>query len=197
MAYGKKVSTYKLAMVSMMSAFVFVSNFFSIPIGDVTRVHFGNVFCVLSGLLLGPVSGGLCAGIGSFFFDLFNPLYAPEALITFAFKFVIGFFAGLIAHQKGRLGASVPHNIAGALLGSACYVLLYLGKNLVSQIYFLRNPPTTYWPLMATKAAASSANAVIAVVVAVLLAPVFRSAMKSAGIYDKLFPASDGSEKQA
>ena len=37
----------------------------------------------LCGLLLGPVRGGLAAGIGSMIFDLMTPEYAPEAWITF------------------------------------------------------------------------------------------------------------------
>ena len=60
-------STRRLTLVGVMAAFCFLSNYLSIPIGDVSRIHFGNVFCVLSGLLLGPVAGGLCGGIGAFF----------------------------------------------------------------------------------------------------------------------------------
>ncbi len=74
---------YRLCAIGVLSAMVFVANFFSIPLPFEARVHFGNVFCVLSGLLLGPVSGGLCAGLGGFFYDLTNPIYAAGAPVTF------------------------------------------------------------------------------------------------------------------
>ena len=53
----RKFNTYDIVLVGVMSAVVFAANFLSIPIGDVTRIHFGNVFCVLSGILLGAVRG--------------------------------------------------------------------------------------------------------------------------------------------
>ena len=93
---------YRLCAIGVLSAMVFVANFFSIPLPFEARVHFGNVFCVLSGLLLGPVSGGLCAGLGGFFCDLTNPIYAAGAPVTFLMKFVIGFVAGAIAFRGGR-----------------------------------------------------------------------------------------------
>ena len=181
-------STYQLAVIGLMAAVSFVSNYLSIPIGDVSRIHFGNVFCVLSGLLLGPLSGGLCAGIGAFFYDLTNPLYADEAIITFCLKFVIGFLAGLISHWHGRRGENFVPNAIGALAGSLAYVALYLGKSYVKEYYLLRNPLETVMTKLAIKGSSSLVNALIAVVVALLLAPAFIKAMKMSGIYQKLYP---------
>ena len=52
-------SVYKIAAVGIFAALVFVSNLISIPIpvaiGDVSRIHLGNIFCLLSGFVLGPV----------------------------------------------------------------------------------------------------------------------------------------------
>ncbi|HIT18746.1 MAG TPA: ECF transporter S component [Candidatus Fimivivens faecavium] len=188
-AKTNRVSVYQLSAVGLMTAVVFVANFISIPIGDVSRIHFGNVFCVLAGLLLGPVRGGICAGLGGFFYDFFNPLYAAEAPITFCLKFVIGFFSGAVSHSKGNHGGSMGLNIAGAVTGSLAYVVLYLAKNYINEAWLLRNPMETVMVKLAAKGAASLTNAAIAVVVAVVLAPVFVKAMKAAGIYTKLYPA--------
>ena len=187
MKSSSATSVYRLAAIGLMAAVSFVANYLSIPIGDVSRIHFGNVFCVLSGLLLGPVSGGLCAGIGAFFYDLTNPLYASEAFITFCMKFALGFVAGLIAHWGGRRGQSFAANLIGAVCGSVCYVILYLLKNFIEEFYLLRNPIETVLTKLSIKGVSSLTNAVIAVVVAMLLAPVFLTAMRRSGIYDKLF----------
>lgn len=184
---GKRhFGTYDIVFIGVMSAVVFVSNFFSLPLGDVTRIHFGNVFCVLAGLLLGSVRGGLCAGIGSFFYDLCNPLYAYEAPITFLTKFVMGFVVGAVSHSGGRSGKNMGMNIAGAITGSLSYIVLYLGKNFIKEYFLIKNPIDTVWALMLTKGAASTVNALLAVVIAVLLAPVFHKALDSSGLGAKL-----------
>lgn len=179
---------YRISAIGVLSAMVFAANFLSIPIGDITRIHFGNVFCVLSGLLLGPISGGLCAGLGGFFYDLFNPLYAAEAPITFAMKFVLGALVGVIAHSGNSFGQNRIKNIIGAVVGSLGYVAVYLLKNFISEYYFLRNPIETVMTKLAIKGASSVVNGMTAVIVALILLPVFSKAMKTAGIYQKLFP---------
>lgn len=53
---------YRIVAVALLGALVFVSSMLSVPIpvaiGDITRIHLGNIFCLLSGFLLGPVGGG-------------------------------------------------------------------------------------------------------------------------------------------
>lgn len=185
---GNKVTVYKLAAIGMMSALAFVANQISIPIGDITRIHFGNPFCVLAGLMLGPVGGGVAGGLGGFFYDLTNPIYAAEAPITFLIKFVIGFFAGLVSHSKGHHGDKQSLNILGATVGSLLYVVVYLIKCFILDYVLLHNPMETVMAKLAIKAGSSLTNAVIAIVVSSLLAPIFLRAMKQAGIYKRLYP---------
>lgn len=179
---------YRIAAIGVLTAMVFTANFLSVPIGDITRIHFGNVFCVLSGLLLGPVSGGLCAGLGGFFYDLFNPLYAAEAPITFCMKFVLGFLVGAISHSGKSSGENRTKNIIGAVVGSLGYVLVYLLKNFIYEYYLIRNPIETVLTKLTIKGTTSVVNGMTAVVVAMVLLPVFLKAMKSSGIYAKLYP---------
>ena len=66
----KKLKIRQVAFVGIMAALVYVTSAFlqiNIPtaIGS-TRLHMGNVMCLLSGLLLGPLSGGLAAGDQTF-----------------------------------------------------------------------------------------------------------------------------------
>lgn len=187
---------YRIAAIGVLSAMVFAANFLSIPIGDITRIHFGNVFCVLSGLLLGPISGGLCAGLGGFFYDLFNPLYAAEAPITFAMKFVLGALVGVIAHSGKSYGNNRTKNIIGAVVGSLGYVVVYLLKNFINEYYFLRNPIETVTTKLIIKGTSSVVNGMTAVIVALILLPVFSRAMKTSGIYQKLFPTQAKSAPQ-
>ncbi len=101
-------SVYKTAAVGIFAALVFVSNLISIPIpvaiGDVSRIHLGNIFCLLSGFVLGPVGGGLAAGIGSALYDVTNPAYIASAPFTFVFKFLLAAVCGWVAYARQQIG---------------------------------------------------------------------------------------------
>lgn len=78
----QKITAYDIAAIGLMAAVVFVATNFKIYIPTAigkTMIHFGNIFCLLSGLLLGGVRGGLAAGIGSAFFDVMDPLFVSSA----------------------------------------------------------------------------------------------------------------------
>ena len=176
-AKKSKLSVYTLSAIGVMTAVSFISNFISIPIGTLTRIHMGNVFCSLSGILLGPVYGGVAGGLGAFFYDFTNPLYVAEAPITLFNKFFIGFFAGLISH-KG----------VGALVGNLAYTLLFYGKNFISEYFLLRLEMNTIIANMLVRLSASALQIPLTLIVTMILAPFFLKAIQKAGIHRKLFP---------
>lgn len=174
-----------LAMTGVLAALVFAASTISVNIPtpiDNTRLHLGNVICLLSGLLLGPIPGGLAAGIGSLFFDLTNPLYISTAPFTLVFKFLMAFACGKIASIGGANGESFRLNVAGAVAGALLYVVLYLGKNFVESYFFLRLELETVLITLAQKGVASTVNGVIAVVAAVPLAAALRKGLQRTGL---------------
>lgn len=190
MAKGKKGFTiYEIAAVALMAAVVYIVTYFRItiptPLGKV-MLHFGNVFCLLSGFLLGGKRGGLAAGLGSMFFDLFSD-WVTSAPFTLVFKFIMAYVCGTIAYGGGAGGKSTKRNIIGAMCGAASYTVLYVSKNIISGFFFLRNPWQTVMVDAMYKGGVSLINAVVAVIAAVLLAPLFRKALERSGIYEKLW----------
>ena len=173
-------SVQRLAVFGVMSALVFTSSWMQIPIGDVSRVHLGNGFCALIGLLFGPWVGGLASGVGSMLFDFTNPMYIAESWITFLTKFFIGFLAGLIAHRSGNI--SLGRDVLGASVGSVTYVALYLLKSFIMKFYIEGQALGAVQTQLVTKGVTSLINAVLAVVVSVLLAKAVRPALRKAGI---------------
>lgn len=182
-------SVYKIAAVGVFAALVFVSNMISIPIpvaiGNVSRIHLGNIFCLLSGFVLGPMGGGLAAGIGSSLYDAVNPAYIASAPFTFVFKFLQAAVCGRVAYAKGRNGANHKLNIAAAVAGSATYMALYLCKAFF-QGMLLGSELGAVLTAVATKAATSGINAAIAVVVSVPLCVVVRTALKKSHLLEKM-----------
>ena len=96
-------------------------------------VHIGDCMVIASGIILGPVVGGLAAGIGSMLTDLLAgyTYYVPATLII---KAADAMAAGLIWRAMGRKrGALVASGIVGELImvfGYFGFTALLLGKGL-------------------------------------------------------------------
>lgn len=183
----EKKTIFRICTVAVFAALCFVSNYFSIPIpvaiGDVTRIHLGNIFCLLSGFLLGPLGGGLAAGIGASLYDLTNPAYVMSAPFTLVFKFVLAFVCGWIAHLHGRKARNIPMNITAAIVASLCYITLYLGKSAVEGL-LLGNALGALLPALVAKLITSATNACIAVVASIPLCAVLRTALDKSKLLD-------------
>lgn len=164
----RKFTMRQMTLTGLMAAAVYVASaFLQIPIPtaiDNTRLHMGNVMCLLSGLLLGPWLGGLSAGIGSMFFDLTNPAYIASAPLTFLFKFLMAWVCGKIA-SLSRPRRSICFLTGGSVL----YVILYLSKSFIEHYFVLRLPMEAVLLTLSQKAIVSGVNAVVAVCVAVPL----------------------------
>ena len=79
MEHKQTISTKRIAMTALMAALTIVGSAIRITIpvdiAGTTSFHLGNIMCALSGILLGPWLGGLAAGLGSFLYDMTNPMY--------------------------------------------------------------------------------------------------------------------------
>ena len=60
---------YTITGIGVLAAAVYVITLFRFPLLG-SKVHFANAMCILAGLLLGPVPGGIAAGLGSALYDL-------------------------------------------------------------------------------------------------------------------------------
>ena len=179
----KKFSTRDVAFIGVMAAIVFVSNYisFTIPLGvggDITRIHVANAFCLLGGIVLGPVAGGLSAGIGSMLYDFTIPQFISGSPFTFAFKFLMAFVAGHVIGNQ-RLVAKPSRNLLAAILGQLTYIVLYIGKKFISYYFLQHEPLNVTLAACGTSLGSSLINAVISVIIVSLLAPVFCKIMKS------------------
>ncbi len=90
----------RLTLAALFTALTCVATMIiKIPtVGTGGYIHLGDAFVVLSGIFLGPLYGGLSAGIGSALADLLSGyfIYTP---ITFVVKAVIAVVVALIYHK--------------------------------------------------------------------------------------------------
>ena len=168
-------TTVKLAFTGLMGALVLVGTYLHIPIpvlGDKTMIHLGNVFCILSGFILGPLYGGAAAGIGSFIFDLIGG-WASSAPFTLIFKFLMAFVCGLIANKNAN---KVSRLVVAAVLGSITYSVLYITKSYIAAV-LIGNAADAVKTILITKGTTTLINAIIADVVSVPLFIVINKAL--------------------
>ncbi len=180
---------YQLVLWALFAALVYAGSMLSIPIpvavGNISRIHLGNIFCLLAGFILGPIGGGLASGLGSALYDALNPAYIASAPFTFVFKFLLAAVCGWIAYARGARAEQVKRNLVAALCGSVTYIVLYLGKNFISGL-LIGNELGTVLTATATRLATSSVNAVVAIAASVPLCAAIRAALKRSGLLDKL-----------
>ena len=184
---SKKITVYDLVLVGLMAAIIFVSTAF-LKIGPIptpagpTQLKTGNALCLLAGLLFGGWRGGLAAGIGSVLYDLSDPAFVSSAPTTLLFFFLMGACCGFVSHLGGREGKDRRWNLAGAISGSVLYLILHLGKSMLA-LLLAGSSFQAAVASCAIKFVTSGINAVFAVVVAMILAPIFRNALERAGLY--------------
>lgn len=165
-----------IVSVSSMAAVVLTATYVHIPvfIGTNTMVHLGNAACLLAAFLLGPVKGGLAAGIGSFLFDILNPLFIMSSPFTFLFKFVMAFVCGHFKNAFKFLKKETLINLISGFLASVIYTLLHLFKGFVVNRAILGMTLESTIILSCRSAIISGINTVVSLTVATVLSIVLK-----------------------
>lgn len=182
-----RYSTQKLAVLGLMTALVFASNYariiLPVSIGGNTAFTLANIACCLSGLMLGPI-GGLASGLGSALYDLTNPLYAAECWITFINKGAMGLIAGLVAYQLLKKdGHRYYKYLFAAILGCVAYYNLYFLKTFfVAGLFAADGNAALGIAAVISKIPASIFNAAIAIIASPYLALALEKALHRAGM---------------
>lgn len=177
----QKISTKKLVFAALMAALVTVGSALRITlpmdIGGNTSFHLGNIFCALSGILLGPWLGGAAAGLGSAIYDMMNPAYIAECWLTFLMKGAYGLVAGLVIRCGKKQWGYVRSTLA-TLAGAVTYALLYLAKSYLKPILVQGVASQAAWLMVIGKLPATIFNAVVAIICAPILAVAIRKALE-------------------
>lgn len=173
----------RLVIGGLMAALVFLGSMLRItlPVNvGTTSFHLGNIMCALSGMILGPVGGGLASGIGSMLYDWTNPLYIAESWITLLTKGAYGVVVGLVA-WSGKTGTPLTYrrNVIATVAGAVSYAALYLFKGFAWDGLLLGGLQAGPAAIsLVAKLPATAFNAVVAIVVAPILFAAIQKALK-------------------
>ena len=171
----------KIAFAALMAALVMAGSALRITlpvaIGSTTSFHLGNIMCALSGILLGPWLGGLAAGLGSFLYDMTNPLYVSEAWMTFLMKGAYGLVPGLIMLLWKDNWNAIKCAIATSG-GALAYAALYLMKTYFKSVWVKLLTHEAAMVAVVAKIPATIFNAAVAIIFAPVLAMAIQKALK-------------------
>lgn len=174
-------TTRKIVLAALMAALTCVGSTLRITlpmdVGGNTSFHLGNIFCALSGILLGPWLGGLAAGLGSAIYDMTNPAFISECWLTFLMKAPYGIAAGLVI-RCGKKDWGYFRATFAALAGAVTYALLYLLKSYLKPILIQGVTAQAAVLTVIGKIPATVFNAAVAVIFAPILAVAIRKALQ-------------------
>ncbi len=180
---SKRISTKRIVLTGLMAALTVVGSWIRVTIpldiAGTSSFHLGNIFCALSGILLGPWYGGLAAGLGSAIYDIMlNPLYISECWITFLTKGLYGLAAGLVV-MAGKKPWGYGKALLGTTVGAAVYAFVYLAKSFFYSGMLLHGLTVqAAWLTVIGRLPATVFNMVIAMICAPLLAIAIRKALQ-------------------
>ena len=148
-----------------------------------SKVHFANAVCLLGGMLLGPVAGGMAAGLGSALYDVFYGYDLLNVLITFVSKFAMAWVCGTLMEKAGRRQFKADRTVLSAVAGALTYVALYMLKS-----YIFGAIAGNGWGAVASKFPASIINAGAAIVAAPIFYHAVLPALKAGGLLRRIRP---------
>ena len=179
---SKRFTVVNITFIAMMAAMVYVVTLFRFPLLG-SKVHFANAVCLLSGILLGPLQGGLAAGIGSALYDWTLGGYdVINVLITLVSKFAMAWVCGMLAYPRQSEDARLDRTALASVCGALTYVALYMLKTFVYNRFVYGYPMDAVGATMLAKLIPSLINAGVAIVAAPLFFHAVLPALKSTGL---------------
>jgi uncharacterized membrane protein len=127
MRYINQIKLVTAALMAAITCVVTMMIPIQIPFGNGGYIHPGDAFVLLSGIILGPVYGGISAGIGSMMADFLSSyaIYAPATL-------VIKFLAASVAAYTYRRLIKRSVVTAGVFAG----IIVTLGYFLCDSLFY-------------------------------------------------------------
>ena len=186
---NRNVQLLRIVFAGVMAAMVYIVTLFRFPLLG-SKVHFANAVCLLSGMLLGPVEGGIAAGLGSAIYDAFAGDDFINVLITFVSKFAMAWVCGKLLYARRDRLQRLDNTLVASICGALTYVALYMLKTFIYQRFVYSYPMETVGAAMISKLIPSLINAGAAIVAAPIFYHALVPALKSSGVLEKIQEAA-------
>ncbi|MDF2588845.1 MAG: hypothetical protein K0S41_2686 [Anaerocolumna sp.] len=127
----KSNRTLKIVLTALMAAMTCIATMvIKVPSPTGGYIHLGDGLVLLSGIILGPIYGGLAAGIGSMFADIFSG-YVGFAAATLIIKALAAIIGSIVYHLFIKLFHNTIQKLIALVLAGIC------GGFIVTSGYFI------------------------------------------------------------
>jgi len=181
----QSISVFGITFIAMMAAMVYVVTLFRFPLLG-SKVHFANAVCLLSGILLGPIHGGLAAGIGSALYDSVAGYELVNVLITFVSKFAMAWVCAVVLRSGSDKPERLDRTAVACVCGALTYVALYMLKTYIFQKFVYGYPTDAVLATMVSKLIPSLINAGVSIVATPLFYHAVLPALRTSGILNRI-----------
>ena len=181
----KDSKLFDLVFAGVLAAMVYVVTLFRFPLLG-SKVHFANAVCLLGGMLLGPVTGGFAAGIGSALYDAFAGYDFINVLITLVSKFAMAWVCGVMMDRLSKGNHRIDRTLLASVAGALTYVALYMLKTYIYNRFVYGYPLDAVGVTMMSKLIPSLINAGAAVIAAPIFYHAVLPALKAGGLMKEL-----------
>ncbi len=182
---AKDSKLFDLVFAGVLAAMVYVVTLFRFPLLG-SKVHFANAVCLLGGMLLGPVTGGFAAGIGSALYDAFAGYDFINVLITLVSKFAMAWVCGIIMDRLSKGNHRIDRTLLASVAGALTYVALYMLKTYIYNRFVYGYPLDAVGVTMVSKLIPSLINAGAVVMAAPIFFHAVLPALKARGILKRI-----------
>ena len=125
-----------LVVAALLAAFTCIATMvIQIPTPTLGYIHLGDSIVLLCGFILGPILGGLAAGIGSMLADILTG-YAIYAIPTLIIKFITAMIAGFAFRKlRKHINTLVPTLIVSGFLAELNMVFGYFINKIIQTLF--------------------------------------------------------------
>lgn len=172
--------TQRMVLAALFAAFCCVATMVIkfTPPGTLGYIHLGDALVLLSGIILGPIYGGLAAGIGSMMADILSG-YAMWAPGTFLIKAICAILAGFLFRKfkviRKNNSVSIPLLSVVTLLPELFMVASYFlyGSFLMFLVTGDKKTMIAAFSSSLTGVPANLVQGLVGIIITCLLVPVF------------------------
>lgn len=145
--------------------------FLSFKVANSIYIHLGNVFCLLTALMLGGIEGGIAGAIGMGLADLTDGYHALSCPKTIVCKMVMALCVGILAHKVFKVNETYSKKglFFSLLLGILVNIIFEICFGYIYYYFILGTVNDTFTVFIASKIISVSVTSVVTLAVTFIL----------------------------
>lgn len=155
-----------IVITGLMSACCFIA-FRYLKVSAPFTIHLGNVFCLLTALLVGGINGGICGAVGMGIADLLDPRYVLSFPKTVLCKMVMALTAGYLGRRMFKINESnSKKDLFVTLLVSVLINMVFeLGFGYIYYKFILQTIGDTFNVFLASKLVSNAVTSLLTLII--------------------------------